>query len=584
MKNPSTDVKRWARLMGRDLERTNLQPLQPVRFNRNRTFEMSGQTLDSLGFSKSERLRVQLQNGQCLLWKQAQGGIALEKGKLTVSERMVNAFSSTGAILIGREGEGRILPVTVQEHPPDVLGPRFIDQLDENCIVRHAIPGLPGDGWTSETLQELEELLCSEQFRVDPRSALAEGGDWVGWMTRNRILKHPAPGDDELSARFVNEIFCGQQADGSWGGVPATGYAILRLLALGDPASDERIQRAAEWLLDLPEPQPRPGMWMLTAEYLEEWMSKRQPKERRAFEAGDFQWTGPDRSMNFFSWDFPDSEQDQFRAQEMQQVIPTCARHHPPACEPRITHISALVAEALIRCGYADHPRLRRYLNTVFHVGGEWGYWCGCGALGLYDSDLPASQSPPDLDVRKVAEDGAGDLSPWRWVSEASECALLANQPKLPERGTHVDPFYWCRIPGEDGLFALVGTAWQNGDCWAKTNRALSQHPSCPGSLAEHLAIYQASRYQTSLGEWEQGFPAGMLAFLSLYNHTAAKSLVMKTVPWLREHQADDGLWHHEELPRSDWGKPAHPPEPRLATYHIVSALHKFGLMDRLRP
>ncbi|MHC4592785.1 MAG: hypothetical protein ACYS8L_08845, partial [Planctomycetota bacterium] len=98
------------------------------------------------------------------------------------------------------------------------------------------------------------------------------------------------------------------------------------------------------------------------------------------------------------------------------------------------------------------------------------------------------------------------------------------------------------------------------------------------------LAIFQASRYQTSLGEWDQAFPAGMLAFLSLYSDPAAESLVAKTVPWLREHQADDGLWHHEELPRNVRGKLAPPPGPRLATYHIVAALHKFGLLARLRP
>jgi hypothetical protein len=128
-----------------------------------------------------------------------------------------------------------------------------------------------------------------------------------------------------------------------------------------------------------------------------------------------------------------------------------------------------------------------------------------------------------------------------------------------------------------------VGTGWQNGDCWSKTNRAISQHPSFPGSLAENLAVYQASRYQTSLGEWDQGFPAGMLAFLSLYHHSAAKSLVIKTIPWLREHQAEDGLWHHEDLPQDEWGKLTEPPEPRFATYHIIAALHRFGLLERLR-
>jgi len=324
-------------------------------------------------------------------------------------------------------------------------------------------------------------------------------------------------------------------------------------------------------------------MWMLNLEYLDEWISKRRTKEQRQFAPGEFHWVPPDEKINYYSWRFPDREQDQFRAQEMQQVIPICARHHPPACEPRMVHVSGVVAETLLRCGYADHPRLRRYVNTVFHLGGEWGYWCGCGALGLYDSDIPASETRPDLDVRRLAEEGRQDLSPWRWVANVAESARLANKPNVPEQGTHAEPFVWVCIPEQEHLFALIGSGWQNGDCWVKTNRALSQYPTRPGSLTEHLAIYQASRYQTSLGEWSQGFPAGMLAFLSLYDHVTAQALVTKSVPWLRIHQADDGLWYHDTLYRSDWGKPAHPAQPRLATYHIVAALNRFGMLDRLR-
>lgn len=111
--------------------------------------------------------------------------------------------------------------------------------------------------------------------------------------------------------------------------------------------------------------------------------------------------------LSFYSWSFLLHEQDQFRGQEAQQVIPTCARHHPPACEPRITHISALVAEALMLCGYHNHPRLRCYINTISHVGGMYGYWCGCGALGFYDSDMPASEEEPDFDVRRTTFGGS---------------------------------------------------------------------------------------------------------------------------------------------------------------------------------
>jgi hypothetical protein len=496
----------------------------------------------------------------------------------------VEASPDGGALHIGDGGETRTVSLRVEEHQPDPLGPRFIDELHGDSVVRHAVPGPTRSAWTEQVLRELEGMVCAEPFPVDPVPPIAEGDDWVAWMTRNHILHDPRAGDDKLRASFADRIYSDQRADGSWFGLPRTAHAILRLLAIGESATDRRIQRAANWLLNLPEPAPRPGMWMLTQDYLEEWVARRQPEVDRDFGPGDYQWTGPDEAVNYYCWRFPAAEQDQFRGQDMQQAVPTCARHHPPACEPRMTHVSAVVAEVLLRCGHADHPRLRRYVNTVFHLGGEWGYWCGCGALGLYDSDIPPSECEPDFNVRRFAGDGQVDLSPWRWVATAADSALLANKSALPEHGTHLEPFCWYCIPGEDRTFALIGTGWQNGDCWAKTNRALIAHPSCTGSLAAHLATYQAGRYQTALGEWNQGFPAGMLAFLSLYTVPAARSLVARTVPWLRKHQGGDGLWHHERLPRKDWGKPAIPPGPRLATYHIVAALNTFGLMDRLRP
>jgi len=222
-------------------------------------------------------------------------------------------------------------------------------------------------------------------LNVVTTSLLAEGTDWVAWMTRNSILQQPDPDDEKLQSDFVDSILGDQQCDGSWGAVPATAYAVLNLLALGEAPASQQIQQAAKWLLHLPEPPPRPGMWMLTESYLQEWLSRREPRERRDFAPGQFHWEPPDEDINYSCWEFPDCEQDQFRGEEMQQVIPTCARHHPPACEPRMTHSSALVAEALLLCGYADHPRVRRYINTLFHLGGEWGYWCGCAALGFME-------------------------------------------------------------------------------------------------------------------------------------------------------------------------------------------------------
>lgn len=595
MSHPPIDTKRWARLMGRDLGLSKLQPLQPVRIRKDGTLKITRRSLQALEISSGDRLRVQLRDARCLLTKARRGGVRAGEGRLPVPHRVCCALFVDGveggrrpmpAVLVGGDGEARIVPIHVQEHAPDLLGPRFVDEFRGDGVVRHAIPGPCRDDWTREALGELEELLCPKPFKVDPVRSLAQGDDWVAWMTRNRIVRQPAAGDDRLRNALIRKVLRDQQADGSWGAVPATAYAMLRLLDLGKRPSGKPMQRAAQWLLDLPEPPPRAGMWMLTQEYLDEWLSKRRPRERRDFGPGETQRTGPGRD-SFYAWEYPEHEQDQFRSQGVQQAIPVCARHHPPACEPRITHVSAVVAEALLRCGFHHHPRLRRYLNTVFHVGGEWGYWCGCGALGLSDADIRPCGDTPDFDLRRVAEDGRRDLAPWRWIAHARQAALLANDPDLPRRGsrgTHVDPFFWRHIPGKRGSFALVGMGWQNGDCWLKTNRALARHPACPGSLTEHNALYQASRYQTSLGEWAQAFPAGMLALLSLYRSPVAQSLVIKTVPWLRAHQARDGLWHHEELHRIPWGRLADPPGPRLATYHIIAALNTFGLLGRLRP
>lgn len=581
------DMNSWAQLMGHDLEQAVLQPLQPVRLGRDCTIRLHNPALRALGFSGEDCLLAEMRDGVCALCRATSGGHALEKGKLPVSQAVAKALSppdASGAVLVGRKGEAAIVPLYIQEHAPDVLGPRFVDEWHGDRVVRHAVPGLSRDAWTSDALCGLEDLLCDGPFPVDPVPILAKGYDWVAWMTRNHIIGRPGSGDDRLQADLAGAIYCEQQTDGSWRTVVDTGYAILQLLALGESPSGERVQRAGRWLLAGAEPPPHPGMWMLTDAYLQAWMAVREPSAQRAFAPGETQWAHPGR-CSFYTFDTLPHEQAAFGDQEPQQVIPSCNRFAVPACEPRLTHISALVAEALLRCGYADHPRLRRYINTIFHLGGEWGYWCGCGALGLDDADILPDEHPPNLNVRREARDGPADLSPWRWIDRVSRCTQLfatatRSTAKLDKRGTHVDPFRWHRIPGQDRSYALLGTAWQNADCWMKVNRALARYPSCPGSLTEALAIYQASRYQTSLGEWNQAYPSGMLAFLALYGDSAAKSLAIKTVPWLREHQADDGLWHVQGLVSSE---EAVSPEPRLATYHILAALHQFGLLERLR-
>ena len=110
--------------------------------------------------------------------------------------------------------------------------------------------------------------------------------------------------------------------------------------------------------------------------------------------------------------------------------------------------------------------------------------------------------------------------------------------------------------------------------------------------------MFQLRLYQTSLGEWNQGFPAGILRWLVEVTRTArakhdftdssalrfAKTIMLKAIPWLKEQQKEDGLWEHDELIRYSGGRDRKPPSSRLVTYHIASALDEFGLLDKLRP
>ena len=587
-----SDPKAWASVMGRDLPMADRQPLEIVRLAKDGTLGIHKDTLQQMGIRPEDPVALESECGRWLLRPSADGRRVGERVriKLKPAEELAAALTAAGGygVVCGSGERAEILPLRVETHAPDALGPRFIDEFADGCVVRHAI-GEPGaDGWTEETLADLEDLVCAEPFRVDPVIVIAEGQDWAAHMTRTRILAKPSAREGEIGLKLVADVHAGRQADGSWGSASATAYAVLRLLTLGEKPRDRRIQRACEWLLELPEPSPRPGMWMLSEEYMTEWLSRRNSKGLRKFAACETQRASPREDNSFYSWDFPDAEQDQFSGQEMQQVIPTCARHHPPACEPRITHVSALAAEALIRAGHGDHPRLRRYLNTLYHVGGEWGYWCGCGALGYYDYDVEAPEDQPDFSRRRAGDEGRKDLSPWRWVDRAAGSVRLSGASlrcsiRPPTRGTYVEPFSWRWLDNSDGPLALVGIAWQNGDCWAKVNRALAAHSACKGSLTERLALYQASRYQSSTGEWPEAFPAGILAWLGLYDARAAKALVLKTVPWFREHQSDDGLWYQECLPQAEWGTQATPARPRLATYHILAALSRFGVLRRLR-
>ena len=486
-----------------------------------------------------------------------------------------------------------LLPIRLEEHGADVLGPRIIDELANGEVVRHVVKGFGLEEWTPERLAEFDDLVSSDPLARDPLPELAAGNDWVGWQTRRRILSEPGPGDDALRQSLADEILAGQGDNGSFDDqVVTTAFAILRARSVDVPSDDPRMCKAAQWLLDWPEPIDRPGMWMTNEEHLANW---------NAVKSGEAE---TDKGSYFHNiedgW-----EHDLYRGEAQNQVIPTCCRNYPAMCGSRMLHPAGTVAAALGACGYADHPRHNDYCNTMLGIRHMYGYFCSCWGMVNYDTAMEdRGGAVPDFDAEKEQYDEAMVALPYGYGRDAEDILPLANRPDLADkRREHLSdtngwvPYDWRDI-GADGHHALVGTYWQNADCWAKTNRGLSTNAAWPGTIQEFFALFLMRLYQTPLGEWNQGFPAGILGLLSQVTRGSreahgpegtptlrfAKSILLRTVPWLRHNQADDGLWHHEDMPYWGGGHLNIPPSPRLATYHIVASLRDFGLLDRLRP
>lgn len=591
----------WNQIMGSDLPKAGCQPLQPVMIEDGKLKVNA----DALGdrFPDGAKIGFRLRGGHIIL-AETDDGIALDgqrRYEFELSGDIRNVLpeeKSLSGIIMNTQDHLELLPVRVQEHDPDVLGPRIIDEIQElpdgkgtATIVRHIVKGLEYGDLTSERLQELETLICSTSFPHDPLKELTNGADWVSWKVRSEILQKPGSDDESLRQNLVDEIFAGQGDNGSWdNSVMKTAYGILRALSVHVPPDDARVQEAAQWLLNWPQPVGRPGMWMLSEEYLRGW---------NAIKNGE---TETDEDQYVIGFD--DENCDYVRAEEQQQVIATCARHFTGLCDSML-HPSATVADTLCRCGYANHPRVRDYANSMLRLGGMFGYFCACWGINAFDEEVEELEGKaPDFNQRTDEHGIALKSIPYGYARDADDLRALARNPNYPgiHRPDLADtngwwPYEWRDI-GSGSLFALVGTYWQNADCWAKTNRALSQFPEWPGTIAEFFSLFQSHLYQTSLGEWNQGFPAGIFRWLVEVTRTArakhgladspalrfARLIMLRAIPWLKEHQKEDGLWDHGELPRYSGGKDRKPSSNRLVTYHIASALDEFGLLEKLRP
>jgi len=595
----------WLTLMGKDLPEADSEILQPTRVENGKVKIFSGMV--NTHFVEGTRIGAVLRDGHVELAEDPKGSPVSATGwwddftciDLELPPNVRDALPDDDVMLclLVKRNEGlQLMPIQVEEHGPDILGPRVIDEFVQGAsgqaagVTRHVVKGFNLGEFSEKHLGELEDLVSAEPLRQDPITRLAQGSDWIAWQTRSKILGAPDPDDELLRQKLEDNVFGDQQDDGSWDGhVVKTAYGILHALSLGLPADDRRLQQAASWLLKQPAPDGRPGMWIMDRARLQRWDEKRNGRH-------EIDWE------EFMVTHYTEDDHDLFRTTPSQQEIPTCTRNHHAGCDTMM-HPSATAAMALCACGHTGHTRLKTYANTMYQHSDMFGYFCSC--WGIYDAEVTAtarSDRYPDFNRRANEHPVALAALPYGHGRDPEDVCALAKLPRYPHihrpdlSDTNGWVPYFSRDIGREDLVALDGAYWQNADCWAKPNRALALFPGWSGSVAEFFALFQCHLYQTPFGEWNQGYVSGIFRMIEAVTRQAreaksveatrivcfAKLMLLRTVPWLRHHQKDDGLWHLAELPRQE--SPGRPPEPRLGTYHIVSVLSEFGLLDRLRP
>ncbi|MHC4201441.1 MAG: hypothetical protein ACYSU0_15735, partial [Planctomycetota bacterium] len=219
----------WRGHMGKDLPNAQSQPHQPAIVEDGK-IKLFAWTLRSR-FKPGTKVAFAADGDRIVVRETEDGVPVAEDGdqELELGEGAMKALGQTGKIpaMVVRLEKGlkdglELMPIEAEEHAPDILGPRIIDEVrpaagERRCrsIVRHIVKGFEYGELTSERLRELEDVVCAEPFGSDPVKEIASGDDWIGWKTRNEILSKPGPGDAALRGRLEDTILAGQGDDGS---------------------------------------------------------------------------------------------------------------------------------------------------------------------------------------------------------------------------------------------------------------------------------------------------------------------------------------------------------------------------------
>jgi len=454
-------------------------------------------------------------------------------------------LKSNDAICITeRDKKFYLKKLNLTERPTQIPGVMVIDEFENNAVKR-IYSNLADIGKIN--LLDLNQLLSQMgRFKYDSLAPFKDIDGRIGFLARNQFLGGFTKEDEDAVRAYKKDIIDQQQENGSWDeDVIKTAFSLIRLLEI-ENIKDPAVEKAAKWLLSIPEPFGLPGLFMLSESLItrfNQWKEKAGAKGRPHRRATKTEMRNFLDNMDFTT---------------------NCAND---ACELRLTWTSAIVLEALLRCGLENEDRVAKAINTLFSLSGSGG-WCGCGYLDA-KVDISESNELVDFNRSPVPQKSTKHSIDW-FADENDILGMVCNHT-----------YQAFEVDRRKAL--LVKFFHNTGLCSMVVNRALSYHSQYHGSNLEAIAALRCSYFQSSYGTWgNEVYLSSMFGFLERFAHPLSAFLILRSVPLLIRTQRPDGFWQEE--PIANQAEQFPPPTREESTFMILKALQKFGFLNALRP
>ncbi|KPK62897.1 MAG: hypothetical protein AMK73_05580 [Planctomycetes bacterium SM23_32] len=234
-------------------------------------------------------------------------------------------------------------------------------------------------------------------------------------------------------------------------------------------------------------------------------------------------------------------------------------------CELRLTWASGIALEALLRWGRHEDPRAVRAINTLLAMSGGHG-WCGCGYFDTRARNYVEDCGEP-VDLSRFPVWSANREHGLDWFAGPDDVARFVCDG---ERRSAISV-------GRGGAL-LVRHYYSTGECAMVVRRALTFHPTFPGSTEEVNTALACTWYQSEDGTWGESCLSTMFCILARVTCPLAAFLVLRSVPLLIREQQADGLWQESAV-----GNSVSPPRG-ASSLIILRTLKKMGFLDALVP